>query len=350
MYFLLAFLTFLPGIHPNLFIPFAWSMGPLTILFIYCFYKFSQFVQSFYLYSPGEETSLAMNPFFSLRRKMDVLKACLLSCLISICIGILICKPLLSLLSLLKHLRSLSILLLLLSTLLILKSRFPLSIFYFLCFGILGILCFKLCSDPFFHLFTGTFGLPFLISYKEERLRRKRTKLNRKAFLKGNLAALLSSFFLVQIPLIGPITSLYFVSAFLKPHEFVYAVGSLSGYELMLSIYMLHVYGYSRSGFLNTLVKLHTAKPFELIPYILLFSLSSFILVSLLSIPFERLSIGKRARAFLLFLILLVAMHDPIGIPFLLACSFLSLRMNEEGVRLSNGLGSVILPYFLNLI
>ena len=358
----------LPGIHVNTLSAFLSKLGVGNNLLLFAMglvHTFLDVIPSAFLGVPDEGTALGVLPAHRLilrGRAMEVVRIALWSSFLAVVLAVPL-MPIYPKLALLYRPQIGKLILFFLIILLVLTEEgvgrlYALAIF--LLSGILGVLTFRLDLDqPFYHLFTGLFGIPvILISFKGKgRLPEDSSGewiqmdvgrfvgLSLFGTLLGMAASLVPAFTASQAALMG---------SFLSKDErsFLTVVYSVNTANFLFSFVNFLVTGRRRNG----IVALMTPIPERaLVFYVLaaLFTalavllygepLAAFLLAMLRRIPYTLLN-----AAVLVSLAMLSVLFDgPLGFLVLTGASIVGLLAVLAGVKRTNCMGVLMLPILI---
>ncbi|ANF22292.1 tripartite tricarboxylate transporter permease [Thermococcus piezophilus] len=356
-----------PGIHVNTLAAFLSKTGVADNLLLFSMgltHTFLDVVPSAFFGVPDEGTSLGVLPAHRLvlqGRAMEVVRIALWASFLAVIIVI----PLMPLYISLVHLYRPTfgrIFVLFLATFLILTEsgwRKSFALIVFLLSGILGILTFRLSlRQPYYHLFTGLFGLPVLI----EALRSKNPPMETKSSeiemsgerfigfsllgtLLGMIASLVPAFTASQAALLGSFFSR-------DERSFLTVVFSVNTSNFLFSFANFLATGRVRNGIVALMTPAGSgALTFYLLAalfismVVLIYgeTLAGLILRVVSRVPYRMLNL-----AVILFLFDLSYLFDgPLGVLVLIGASMIGLLASNLGVKRTNCMGVLMLPIII---
>ncbi|WP_297519571.1 tripartite tricarboxylate transporter permease [Thermococcus sp.] len=359
-----------PGIHVNTLAALLSDLGPgdnLTLFAMGLTHTFLDVIPSAFLGVPDEGSALGVLPAHRLVLKgkaIEVIRIALWASFLSVIMAI----PLMPLYSKIAPLyRPLygRIAVILLAGLLVLTEKGTRRLYaaiVFLLAGILGMLTFRLAlNQPFYHLFTGFFGIPVIAAalLKVGRLPEVRDDVgigmeggrflafSALGTVLGGVASLVPAFTASQAALVGSFFSR-------DERSFLTVVFSVNTSNFLFSTFNFLLTGRQRNG----IVVLMEPQPRSAIGFYLLVALFVSMVVLLYGEPLARLilSILRRVNYRVLnasVLALLVALSwlfdGLLGLLVLTGASMVGFLAQEMGVKRTNCMGVLMLPILLRM-
>ncbi len=356
-----------PGIHVNTLAAFLSTMNVSNDLLLFSMglvHTFLDAVPSVFLGVPDEGTALGVLPAHRLvlrGRAMEVIRMSLWASSLALVFSL----PLLPVYLPLAHIYTPELgrlLVVLLAFVLVLTEKGVkrlYAVFVFLLSGLLGILTFRLpLSQPYYHLFTGLFGVPVLIGALNSRgpltndedssIRMGHTRflgLSLVGTALGMMASLIPAFTASQAALIGSLMSR-------DERSFLTIVFSVNTSNFLFSFVNFVETGRVRNGIVALMgplgvgsLKLYLLAALFIAMVVLLYGepLASEILKLISRLPYRWMN-----RSILLFLIVLSFLFDgPSGIMVLVGASLVGLLAVSLGVKRTNCMGVLMLSVIL---
>jgi len=354
-----------PGIHVNTLGAIAAAAGMacnLTLFAMGLTHTFLDAIPSTFFGVPDEGTALSILPAHRLAlkgRAMEVIRLSLRASFLAVLFTCLL-SPLYPALAAVYTpvLGRLFVVGLFVFLMLTAGKRAPLAFLIFLLSGLLGLVVFNLgLSHPYYHLFTGLFGVPVVLGA----IRGEAPPAAGDADLWISLSALAGFSFLGT--LLGAVASLMpaftssqgaLVGSLISKDErsFLTMVFSINTSNFLFSFLNFLTTGRVRNGLVSLMSPISLrAAPFFLAgalfvsAVVLLYGepLARFILRGIGHIPYGPLNLG-----ILCFLLLLSVFFDGLlGLVVLLTASLLGLLAVELGVRRTNCMGVIMLPIII---
>ncbi len=341
-----------PGLHPNLFGSLLSFYSALSAMI---FYKYFSHIREIFLMVPDENNVLALHPMYKMYKEGQGFRALLLSnfgLLISSLIAFILLPLLIPLVyDLVKISKIVGWIFLLVSIIILVltsKDRWKTTAIILLS-GLLGIFALKI-ENGIVPLLSGLFAVPLLIS-KTKLSKKQKVSWRIKINLKSALLGFISSIFLIITPAIGPTQSAIIARKFTSDEEFLFTMGVINGFDIILAIIMFLLFGYSRSGVINE--SFSTVNPRGIYPIVALgigLSFIGFITSVELGKIFCKRNFNLEKIKFFSLLVLIIISYlvaGASGIIIFTTAASIGILTNKLKVRMVNCMGSLMIPSLL---